>query len=497
MSANLGISNYSPIKTRNNSLSELSVPNNFSVPLPVNTNYSTDAITVIQAASQPYLFSNNYWVLNYLYKNEGIVQTFVDLPVEDAFRGGFQIDTSDKEFNSKELKKVYDWIESSNVMEVFQNTKKWARLFGGGGMIISDGRSLSTEFKIENIKKGDKIQFIDANLWDLNETQPYAVWNGTTKITEFNEETKPINKFDRKTQCPYYWNGQKVHRSRVLRMEGKVAPTQLRRLLRGWGMSVVEKLIRPLANYYKLNDMTANYIDQAKIDIFKFAGLNEAFESEAGAAAVQTKATIAALMKGLNNGLALDSEDDYIQRQINFNGLPELKEQNRIELASALQFPVSKLFGTGSKGFSSGEDDLENYNSMIESTIRNGSTRSELKTIAEIGCMVCFGKLPEEVIRIIFNPLRVLTPLEDANLKNLQADLLIRFGDRQWLTPKQVMEQANILRLTPLEVDINEVPAETPPQPEPIHSKATDDAYGDDSKQRNKLFNNAKNIFRQ
>jgi phage-related protein (TIGR01555 family) len=472
----------------NSTLGDLSVPNNFFVPLPVNTNYNTDAITVIQAASQPYIFSNNFWVLNYLYKNEGIVQTFIDLPVDDSFRNGYMVDTADEEFTPKELMKLHDWIEDSGLLKSYINATKWARLFGGGALIISDGKDLDTPLKIDEIEKGQNIEFKDVSLWEITAINTsYKSWDGNSNIVNgFNTDSKPTNSFSSKESNFFYWQNKKVHKSRALKVDGKTPPPQLRPLLRGWGMSVIEKVIKPLANYYKLNDMTANYIDQAKIDIFKFAGLNEAFETDAGATAVQTKATIAGLLKGINNGLAIDAEDDYIQKQISFTGIPDLKEQIRIELACSLMFPISKLFGTGSKVWGEA-DDIENYNSMVESTIRTPECRFNLKELTLIGCRVVFGKTPSSPLRIKFPPLRVLSPMEEAKLKSQQADLLIRFGDRQWLTPKQVVTQANILKLFPNEIDLAEVPDKTPPQPEPIHSKATGDAYGDDSKQRNKL----------
>lgn len=472
----------------NSTLGDLSVPNNFFVPLPVNTNYNTDAITVIQAASQPYIFSNNFWVLNYLYKNEGIVQTFIDLPVDDSFRNGYMVDIADEEFTPKELMQLHDWIEDSGLLKAYINATKWARLFGGGALIISDGKDLDTPLKIDEIKKGQNIKFKDVSLWEITAINTtYESWDGNTNIVSgFNTDSKPTNSFSIKESNFFYWQSKKVHKSRALKVDGKTPPPQLRPLLRGWGMSVIEKVIKPLANYYKLNDMTANYIDQAKIDIFKFAGLNEAFETDAGATAVQTKATIAGLLKGINNGLAIDAEDDYIQKQISFTGIPDLKEQIRIELACSLMFPISKLFGTGSKVWGEA-DDIENYNSMVESTIRTPECRFNLKELTLIGCRVVFGKTPTSPLRIKFPPLRVLSPMEEAKLKSQQADLLIRFGDRQWLTPKQVVAQANILKLFPSEINIEEVPDKTPLQPEPINIKVTGDAYGDDSKQRNKL----------
>ena len=55
-------------------------------------------------------------------------------------------------------------------------------------------------------------------------------------------------------------------------------------------------------------------------------------------------------------------------------------------IAAYLRQPVSKIWGTGSSGFLSGEDDLENYNAMIESEIRPQALRM-IKWVVDLRCL--------------------------------------------------------------------------------------------------------------
>lgn len=478
-------------KVKSNSLSDLTYPNNFTLAgiLPTNTGYTVDALTVIEASTQPYLFSNNYWVLNYLYKNDGIVQTFIDQPVEDAFRGGIIVDTSDEEFSAPEIQEVYDWIDENGLLKTYCLAEKWSRLFGGGAVIVSNGKKLDTDFDINKVEKGASIQFSDANLWDLGERETNQYYKGLNTdattgkgLFSFDTKLKPF-KPDPKDKAPYYFYGQNLSASRVVIVMGKEAPTQLRVFFRGWGMSVIERIIRPLANFYKLNDLMANYIDQAKIDIFKFVGLNDAFMDDGGAAAVKTKVAIAGIMKGIGNGMALDKEDDFIQKQISFTGVPEFKEQNRIELASALQFPVNKLWGTGSKAFSSGEDDIENYNAMIESTIREPS-KIKLVPLVKLAFQVVHGRYPKK-LRIKFHSLRMLSAPEEASMKATRLDTILRLYDRGIINKDEVIKQANAAQVLPNEVNAKDQTDDFPLLPP---DKPKLDLYGDDSRERNKLF---------
>jgi hypothetical protein len=46
-----------------------------------------------------YLISNNQQLLNNLYAEHGIIQTLIDLPIDDAFRNGFVIKSSQLDGN--------------------------------------------------------------------------------------------------------------------------------------------------------------------------------------------------------------------------------------------------------------------------------------------------------------------------------------------------------------------------------------------------------------
>jgi len=66
----------------------------------------------------------------------------------------------------------------------------------------------------------------------------------------------------------------------------------------------------------------------------------------------------------------MDMKDDYEQKQITFTGLSDVLSQIRYGIAADVKMPMAKLFGMSASGFNSGEDDIENYNAMIESSVR-------------------------------------------------------------------------------------------------------------------------------
>lgn len=431
----------------------------------------TSALETVLSNIDTTLVSNNRVLLAYMYIKKGIIQTIIDIPIEDAFRGGLIYKTN--QVDAEDLKKVYNYIQERNVLKAIIQTKKWVRLFGGGGIVISEFNELDgTEpFDIDNVKQGDLINFYPADLWELN----------MLNRNQFAEEKPYIPNMDNPT--PYLFYGKRLHKTRVLKMQGKEAPAQIRQNLRGWGMSEIEKIIQPLADFEKLAELTADYIDEGKIDVFKIDEFNAGMLNKDGIAAATAKMAYANMFKSKYNGLVMDKNDDFVQKQISFAGVPEFKLQNRIELASALKMPMSKIFGLAASGFSSGEDDIENYNAMIESQIRTQDTNS-LHQISQIVFKVVLGYVPDD-LEIDFHPLRVLGAEQEEKVKNDQLSRIISIYDRGLITSSQVIEQLNSANLLP--VSIQEESKDDFPTPPPQKPKL--DLTGDSGINPTKLSN--------
>ncbi|MGL5113637.1 MAG: anti-CBASS protein Acb1 family protein [Flavobacterium sp.] len=473
------IKNNIPSKTKKNGMWDNVNLNNTNLNgvFPQVQGISKNQEVVLRAAANPLLISNQKTLLSYFYKNVGVVAAMIDAPVDDAFRGGIIVSADDAEYGDGKIKDIQKELQYQAVMQTYNQAEKWARLFGGAGIIIEvikangDPEDPRLEFKVDNLKKGDKVNFYAADLWELN----------TVSVSKYGEDKPYIE--DDTNPCPYTYWGVKLHKTRVIKVFGKEAPSMIRLQLRGWGMSLLENMIDPIANYYELNNLTSNYIDQAKIDVFKFAGMNDAMAMDGpeGMNTLYAKAATANMLKGINNGMAIDTEDDYVQKQTSFAGLPELREQNRIELGASTRMPLTKTYGISSPSFNNGEDGQENYIGMIESTIRTPSVFNLIE-IVKILFQVKFGSYPVG-LDVKFHPLRILGSKEEQDLKSTKLDGYIRMYDRGLIGKDTFIELSNASGLTPFPLDPKAKVdlAEPPPQ------KPTLDLYGDDSRERNKL----------
>ena len=126
-----------------------------------------------QVSQTDTLFKNNRWylvsnirqVLSELYVEHGIVQTLVDLPVDDAFRGGLEIICD--EMDQEDLEDLNYRLERENILQEYIQAKKWTRLFGGGALLIINNDDPKTPFDVKNVKEGDKITFKPVDMWEL------------------------------------------------------------------------------------------------------------------------------------------------------------------------------------------------------------------------------------------------------------------------------------------------------------------------------------------
>lgn len=349
-----------------------------------------------------YMVTNFRTLLSQLYIEHGIVQTLIDLPVEDGLRGDIRILTS--QLDGDEISDLQAAIRDKSVFEVVIQAMKWARLFGGAGIIVNVlNQDPKTPLDIRTIRKGVDIEFYVADRWELCENPFVAsptIDNPTGLVDRVN----------------FNYYGSEIHPSRVIRVMGKEAPSIQRLQLAGWGMSEVERLVSPMNKFFKNQNVIFELLDEAKVDVYSLDGYRSSFvagEEDKVRQALQYSNAL----KSYLNAMILDKEDEFEQKQISFAGLAEILRESYNDLASAIRMPVTKLFGMSSAGFNSGEDDIENYNSMIEREVR-GKATNLLTKISIILSKSLFGYAPDD-FSVEYPSLRVLKQLEEEQKRGL------------------------------------------------------------------------------
>jgi phage-related protein (TIGR01555 family) len=426
-----------------------------------------------------YLVSNFRQLLSELYVEIGLVQTIVDLPVNDALRGGVTIQSS--QLDEDEVKQLEVSMDRDNDLVTVGQAAKWNRLFGGAGNIILTDQDPEEPLDIKAITKDTQLDFRAVDMWEL-------FW--TAQNTEGYDPSIQSNDFEF-----YDYYGEKLHKSRVMRMTGLTAPSFIRPRLRGWGFSVVEVLVRSINQYLKGTDLGFEVLDEFKLDVYKIKNLVNTLLSPGGEAKIRARVQMANLQKNYQNAVVMDSEDDFDHKQLSFAGLAEAMAGIRTQVASDMRIPAVKLFG---QSFSPGlgnasQEEMENYNAMVESEVRN-KIKYDILRLIEIKCQKLFGFIPDD-LSIEFKPLRVLTAEQEENVKDKKFQRALQARQAAEITTfefREICNKDNLLGITldnkgdslnPLDPEIGDLTEEGSQDPD---MPVDEDNPGEDRRDTNK-----------
>jgi len=400
-------------------------------------------------------FSNNYSlitlnriILTYMYTGNGIFQTAIQLPIQDAIGKGVEIESG--ELDNDDINKVYEYWEEKGIWNTILDYMTWVRLFGGGALLVNTNQDPKKPLSTKNLSKTD-LEFYDLDRWQLD------INIGVDE--EFNNYLSSGDENDY-----IMLNGQQIHESRFLKGKGKKAPHYVRRQLRGWGMSEGERMIRELNMYLKTQDATFELIDEAKVDVYKIDGLATKLMQRGGTSSITSRIQTANEIKNYVNAIVLDAKEDYQQKTMTFSGLSDIMDQNRKGVAAALRIPENKLFGQSAAGFGGGEDSLENYNSMVESEIR-AQLRPVIRKLLKITMSHLFGYEPE--FKFKFPSLREMSPEQEQSVKNSEYNRFTGMYDRGLITAEEYMEMSRKVGIVQIETKTEKGLNPNPEPPEP------------------------------
>ena len=425
------IDNAKP-NTVNNGLSS-------ALDLPCGNGYIQNPLTnpaTLYYNSSPVLLTLSWTPLTYAYKSNGFIQTAINQIVDDAFRNqGMIIDS--ETLDSEELEELRQAVYDYDIEEI-KDTIRWGELYGGGVLIANTDQNFELPLDEKQLKN-KRLKFMASDRWQCiaNGISPYLA-KTFTLTDNMREQTT---------------SGITIDASRIGIFTGVKAPYLLRSMLQGWGLSIFEAIIPPLTQYLKAMGVTLELLDEAKIDIIKIFDLANTLLSPNGEAKIRKRLQVAVDNKNYKSSIAMDAQDDYLQKQINFSGLPEMIVQIQYLVCAALKRPYSKIFGKGSSGFSSGEDDLENYNTIVDSEIRTPATPL-IKWAVGLRCLQLFGRIPPD-LKISWKPLRVMSEKDEAEIKSRKLADMLQLVDRQIMTKQQCavkLTEDNIINFSEEEI---------------------------------------------
>jgi phage-related protein (TIGR01555 family) len=191
----------------------------------------------------------------------------------------------------------------------------------------------------------------------------------------------------------------RIHPSRVIAFKGLPVPDMglSNRDDWFWGDSLIQAIEDAVKNADAAQGNMAALIEEAKVDVIKVKGLMSQASSAEYEAAFLKRFELANVAKSVHRALLLDSEEEWSQHQITWNGMPEVLQVFLSIVAGAADIPATILLGKSPDGMNAtGDSDFRSYYDHINSKQEN-ELRPLLERVDEVLLPSALGTEPKDI----------------------------------------------------------------------------------------------------
>lgn len=356
--------------------------------------------------------TDNYALLNSLYRTNWVVQNVVGLMVDDMLREWYKLKGNITPEAQDALAKVE---RDTRIRDRLNEGLRWGRLYGGAaGLILVRGQEdLSKPLDLDMVYPGSF-----RGLYILDRWMGITATNGLVL-----EAGDPVPEYYAITDAEGH-TAARVHHSRVIRFTGRELPMVERMAEMYWGESEIEALYEEVVAHDNVSANMVALTFQANVNTMEVKGLEQLFGIGSGQAqrrfwnVMQAQSVLRS-----NFGTQLVEQGTKLTNtQYTFTGLQEVYESMCLNLCGASHYPMTKLFGRSPAGMNAtGESDLKNYYDYVDSQ-REAKLRPALQKLLPVLAMSAWGFVPDD-LDFSFPSLWTPTAMETAEitLKKAQA----------------------------------------------------------------------------
>lgn len=362
--------------------------------------------------------TDNYALLNSLYRTNWVVQNVVGLMVDDMLREWYTIQSSIAPEYLDELQRVE---RATQLRAKLNEGLRWGRLYGGAaGLILIKGQEgmLDQPLDLSTVMPGSFMGLMILDRW-------MGIVPDMQLVTDMS---------DPDFNLPAYYmvnNAEgrlvaRVHHSRIIRFTGRDLPYLEKIAELYWGESEVEALYRDVVAHDNVSANMAALTFQANINTMEVQNLEQLFSL--GSIEQQRRfwnTMQAQSVMQTNFGVRLIEKGNQMHNtQYSFSGLPDVYESMCLNLCGASHYPMTKLFGRSPAGMNAtGESDLQNYYDYVNSQ-REAKLRPALERLLPVLAMSAWGAVPDD-LQITFPPLWTPTAKEVAEIAKAKSEALV------------------------------------------------------------------------
>lgn len=394
----------------------VTVTDAFSNPI-FRLGYGTQA--PLEATEYPLTrLTENYALLNSMYRSGGILQSVVDIIPGDMTREWF---TVQGDISPEDLDAFEKTQRKIKLKDQIREGLKWGRLYGGAaGIMLIRGQEnqLDKPLKIDSVLPESFKGLLILDRWS-------GVNPDAELVTDLNDpdfglpKYYSINAADGRTTA-------RVHHSRVVRFIGRELPFLEKIATMYWGESEIEPIFDDVRLYDSIMHNMGNLTFRANVDTMEVQNLDQLFAITSGEQQRRFWNMMQAQSVAESNfGMRLINKGDQVSnRQYTFAGFNYVTEAAQLNLCAKTHIPMTKLFGRSPAGMNAtGESDMKNYYDIVDGE-REAKLRPAIEKILPVLCMSCWGAVPED-INIQFPPLWTPNATEIANIAKTKTETVV------------------------------------------------------------------------
>lgn len=377
--------------------------------------------------------TNNYQLLNSLYRNNWIARKVVDTIPEDMTRNWITVKSQVDPAQLEQLDRL--WRTKRLKAKVLHGLK-WGRLYGGAaGLMMIRGHEdiLDQPLDYDTIMPGAFANIMVVDRWvgaypseelveDINDTE-----FGLPRYYEITLTTGAV---------------LRVHHSRVLRFVGRALPywEQLAEVY--WGESEIELVYEELKKRDNTSYNIASLVFLANLRVYKMADLGQLLAVGDPRAQKDLYNTVQAqnwLMSNMGMNM-IDAADGFETHQYAFAGLNDIYQSFMMDVSGAAGIPVTKLFGRSPAGMNAtGESDMQNYYETVEQA-QESMLSPILDKLLPVLCMSEWGAIPDD-LDYAYNPIQTPAEKDIADLVQQKTTAIVNLVNAGILPQKTALQE--------------------------------------------------------
>jgi phage-related protein (TIGR01555 family) len=393
---------------------------------------------LLEASQYPLTrLSQNYMLLNSLYRGNWIVQNIIGAVPEDMVKKWFRVTTKAA---PEYIDKIDKQMRQTKLRQSIVEGLKWGRLYGGAvGLILIDGQdNLDEPLDFDKIMPDSFRGLYIVDRWS-------GVYPDMQLISDITDPDFGLPEYY-EIRNEYGVMTHRVHHTRVVRFIGRELPFWERIVEQYWGQSEIESIYDEIVRRDNVAANIASLTFRANLSVYEKDNLEQLFALGATKSLAQFWKTLQAQsVLESNLGVKLINKGDNLrQLQYTFTGLAEVYENVMMDVAGAARIPVTKLFGRSPAGLNAtGESDLQNYYDYIEEQ-REAKLRPVVERLLPVMALSAWGEIPDD-LDVVFEPVR--TPKEDekATIAQKKVAALIEVFNANGMTQEAFMKELKAL----------------------------------------------------